>query len=189
MPVRTSVEISDRLEQLLAKAGVRDRAAIERRLALIDADFDRSACWCQFLVKLSDLVSLPVHPVGSSNALQFFIPDGKYRMQVFALDDTGNGLLILYMPDVLAKAVRNKLLVKSAAGYSPAESPKHLLTIEQMDGNTRNPPEFMKHMVGWSRKAMKLTLQISPPEIAQFRVAEQLCELAAEDWSAPATAS
>jgi hypothetical protein len=185
MPVKTLQEIAERLAQLLAKAGVRDRAAIERRLATLDADPDsaRAAVWRQLFVKLSDLVSLPVHPVGS-NALQFFIPDGKYRMQVFALDDVGNGLLILYLPDVLAKAVKEKLLVKNGDRYSPAEAPKQGLTIERMDASTSNPPDFMKHMIGWSRKAIKITLHISSRESAQVKAAEELCELAAAEWGA-----
>jgi hypothetical protein len=186
MPTKTSQEIGERLEELLAKASMRDRAVLEKRLAILDTDADsaRATFWRQWFVKLSSLVSLPAHPLGS-NALQFFIPDGKYRMQVFALDDVGNGSLVLYLPDVLAKAVRNKLLVKNADAYSPAQAPNQILTIERMDASTQNPPEFMKHMMGWNRKAVKLTLHMSSRENQQFRAAEELCELAATEWSLP----
>jgi hypothetical protein len=187
MSVKTLQEIGERLEQILAKTGARDRSVMEKRLAMLDADPDpaRATCWRQLLLKLSDLVPLPVHPA-APNALQFFIPDGKYRMQVFALDDVGNGLLVLYLPDVLAKAVKDKLLVKQADRYSPAESPTKTLTIERMDASSIDPPEFMKHMIGWSRKAVKLTLHILREESAEVKVAEQLCELAAAAWAAPA---
>jgi hypothetical protein len=186
MPVKTSQEIGERLEQILAKAGARDRTVMEKRLAVLDADPDpgRGTCWRQLLLKLSDLVPLPVHPIGP-NALQFFIPDGKYRMQVFALDDVGNGMMVLYLPDVLAKAVKEKLLVKQADRYSPADAPTKALTIEKMDASTLNPPEFMKHMLGWSRKAVKLTLHVFRGESAEVKTAEQLCELAAATWAAP----
>jgi hypothetical protein len=186
MPPKTSLDIYDRLEQLLAKVGARDRAAIEKRLAMLDADPDeaRVTLWRRLLVKLSELVTLPAHPLGP-RAMQFFIPDGKYRMQVFALEDVGNGLLILYLPDLLAKAVNDKFLVKNGSRYSPAEAPNQILTIQQMDVNTLNPPEFMKHMIGWNRKAVKLTLPASAQESAQVRAAEQLCDLAAAEWDRP----
>jgi hypothetical protein len=183
MPPRTLLEISDRVEQLLAKTGARDRAAIEKRLALLDADPDeaRATLWRRLLVKLSDLVTLPAHPV-SPHAMQFFIADGKYRMQVFAMEDAGDGFLILYLPDLLVRAVNDRLLVKNGCGYSPAEAPDQILAIQQMDVSTINPPDFMKHMTGWNRKAVKLTLDVSPGDSAQVAVAEQLCELAAAEW-------
>ena len=186
MSVKTTQEIDERLEELLSKAGARDRGTIEKRLAMLDTDPDpeRAMCWRRLFVKLSDLVSLPAHPFGS-NAFQFFIPDGKYRMQVFALDDASNGLLILYLPDVLVKAVKDKFLVKNADRFSPADAPKQVLTIERMDANTANPPEFMKHMIGWNRKAVKLTLHISTRGVAELRAAERLCELAAAEWEPP----
>jgi hypothetical protein len=189
MPEKVSreVEIDGRLERLLAKAGARDRAAIEKRLATLEAEPDPSHAilWRRLLVKLSELVPLPVHPIGS-NALQFFVPDGKYRMQVFALDDSGDGMVSLYLPDVLGKAVSSKLLVKSAGKYSLPDSPTQTLTIQQMDVSSQNPPDFMKHMIGWNRKAVKLTLNVSSKEAAQVKLAEQLCTLAAEDWESVA---
>jgi hypothetical protein len=183
MPTKTSQDINDRLEQLLVKAGARHRAALEKRLATLDSDPDeaRATIWRRFLVKLGELVTLPAQPYGA-NAIQFFVPDGKYRMQVFALDDVGNGLMVLYLPDVLAKAVKEKLLVKNTGRYSPAEVPSQSLTIEQLDSNTLNPPDFVKNMMGWNRKAIKLTLHISPSDGPQLKVAEQLCDLAATQW-------
>lgn len=183
MQANTSDDIYDRLQQVLAKAGMRDRAAIEKRLAVLDADPNeaRAALWRRLLVKLSELVPLPAHTFGP-HAIQFFIPDGKYRMQVFALEDAGDGLLILYLPDLLAKAVHGKLLVKNGSRYSPAGAPNQTLTIEQMDVSSLNPPEFMKHMIGWNRKAVKLTLHVSTRDDVQVNAAEQLCDLAAAEW-------
>jgi hypothetical protein len=190
VPATTSQQIDDQLEQVLKKAGARDRTAIEKRLAILDSDPDpaRGTCWRQLLANLSGLVPLPVNAVGA-NALRFFVPDGKYRMQVFALEDASDGLLIVYLPDVLAKAVRNKLLVKNADRYSPADAPDQPLTIERMDVNTPNPPELMKHMLGWNRKALKLTLHVSPRKTVQLKAVEELCELAAAQWDLPEGAS
>jgi hypothetical protein len=38
-------------------------------------------------------------------------------------------------------------------------------------------------MIGWKRKAIKLTLPTSDPDGAQVRVAEALCALAAKQWA------
>lgn len=186
MSPNTSRDASDRLERVLATMGMRDRSLIEKRLATLDADADgaRAVLWRRLLVKLSELVPLPPHPLGS-HAVQFFIPDGKYKMQVFALEDVGDGSLVLYLPDLLARAVKSKVLVNVGGRYSPAEAPNQTLTIQQMDVNTFNPAEFMKHMVGWNRKAIKLTLQVSAHDSAQLTAAERLCELTAAQWNLP----
>src|SRR5436190_1805553 len=42
--------------------------------------------------------------------VQFYIADGKYRMQVFALEDLQDGNFTVYCPDVLEEAVRAGLL-------------------------------------------------------------------------------
>jgi hypothetical protein len=117
------------------------------------------------------------------------VADGKYRMQVFALEDNCDGMLSIYMPNVLAKAVTAKLLVKNAGQYSPASAPKQVITLQQLDANNpSDPPEFVKHMTGWNRKAMKLTLQANEPDSPLVATAEGLCELAAKQWAAATAA-
>ena len=58
-----------------------------------------------------------------------------------------------------------------------------MLTIEQMDANTpTNPPDFVKHMTGWNRKAMKLTLPANDPDGAHVSLVEALADLASTQW-------
>ena len=44
--------------------------------------------------------------------VQFYVADGKYRMQVFALEDLQDGNITVYCPDVLTEAVEAGLLVR-----------------------------------------------------------------------------
>jgi hypothetical protein len=186
MPVKTSREmgVEARLEEILAKTGARDRVNIEKHLAVCDAEPDlaHASLWRRLMVKLSELAPMAVHTVGLQ-VVRFFVADGKYRMQVFALEDNNDGVLVVYLPNVLAKAVSEKLLVKSGSQFSPASAPRQVLALEQMDvNNPSDPPEFVKHMMGWNRKAVKLTLQANDPLGPQVSLIESLCELAARQW-------
>src|SRR5439155_13918638 len=114
----------------------------------------------------------------------FFIPDGKdgkYRMQVFALEDQRDGKILLYLPDVVADAIKGGVLGKPAparraevdasaffaVGPAPAEHLAYpirahkgeFLEIEALDStNTPDPPAPVTHMLGWNRKALRVTL-------------------------------
>lgn len=186
MPVNVPQQLSmdARLELLLAKAGTRDRMVIEKHLTACEADSDpgHATLWRRLLVKLGELVPLPIRVVGS-HTVQFFVPDGKYRMQVFALDDSGDRSFTLYMPNVLTKALHEKILIKAGDRYALAAAPSQTLLIQQMDVRiSMDPPEFMKHMIGWNRKALKLTLRISDVDTPLINATEQLCSLAAKQW-------
>jgi hypothetical protein len=194
VPVKSSQEmdVETRLANMLATAGARDRVNIEKHLAVLDAEPEagHGQLWRRIAAKLAELAPLPVHTAASQVVL-FFIADGKYRMQVFALEDMRDGLLTVYLPDVMTKAVREKLIVKDGDHYAAPGAAKKLLTVQQMDAsNTAHPPEYVKHMVGWNRKAVKMTLQTSDPDGPQVAVAEKLCALAAKQWvsAAPADA-
>jgi hypothetical protein len=188
MPVKVSqeMEFESRLEELLAKAGARDRVNIEKHLAVCNAEANAAhgMLWRRLMLKLSELAPMAMNTIGLQ-VVRFFIADGKYRMQVFALEDHCDGLLAIYLPNVLSQAVSAKLLVKNGGGqYSAANASRQLLTVEQMDANTpSNPPEFVKHMTGWNRKAMKLTLPTNEPDGPHVTLVESLCELAARKWA------
>jgi hypothetical protein len=110
-----------------------------------------------------------VQTVGQ-HAVQFFVADGKYRMQVFALEDGRDGRVVVYLPDVLAAAEK-------------AGAPLGVLKPESIDSsNTPNPSPHIKHMLGWNRKAVRVTLptRASPQQIS---ATETLCALAADKWS------
>ena len=192
--------------------GSRDRQNIEKHLAACDADPDptHGRAWRQMAAMLRRLAPMPVNTVGQQIA-QFFIPDGKYRMQVFALEDKRDGTLVLYLPDVLELAMKKKVLAKPPAKrgkvagtaddddddapagvqvveYPIRESKGETLRVEALDAaNTPDPPAHMRHMLGWNRKALRLTVPVGAP--AQAAAAEAMCELAALSWAAKAGAT
>jgi hypothetical protein len=63
------------------------------------------------------------------------------------------------------------------------------LRLEALDAsNTPNPAAHVKNMLGWNRKALRVTLlTVSPPE--QVAAAEALCALAAKKWAGKAAAA
>lgn len=159
------------IETFLTGLAGKDRSNIEKHLAACDAEPDptHGKLWRRLAVGLRRLAPLPVQTVGQ-HAVQFFIADGKYRMQVFALEDARDGRLMVYLPDILAEAEK-------------AGAPLGVLKPESLDAaNTPNPSPHIKHMLGWNRKAVRLTLatRATPQQIS---AAETLCALAADRWS------
>ena len=93
-------------------------------------------------------------------AMMFFIPDGKYSLQVFSLDDPADGTIVACCEDVLAAAVKAKLVTPQAG-----QPHKHFvlgtpqaIQIEQLDGKTENVPPHCNAMTGWNRRAIKITM-------------------------------
>src|SRR4051812_42174822 len=80
------------LETFLARAGAKERAKIEKHLALRETETGPGfgKLWRKVASVLGGLAPLPAQTMGNL-AVLFFIPDGKYRMQVFALEDAGDG--------------------------------------------------------------------------------------------------
>jgi hypothetical protein len=121
-------------------------------------------------------------------AVQFFIADGKYRMQVFAMEDLRNGKLTIYTVDVLDQAMRKGVLTGplaadgSSSTYGVGKS-RQTLTIDSLTAsNTPDPPAFYKHMLGWNRKALRISL-LTTSTPAQVNAIESLCALAARQWT------
>ena len=90
-------------------------------------------------------------------SMQFYIQDGKYRMQIFAIEDLRDGTVHVYMTDAMDEAVAAGAMPK----HNPADEPDmlrlpgttDLLNAERMDGKVSNPAPFYKDMLGWNRRA------------------------------------
>ena len=188
MAVRTAPESipTPRLEDILARAGAKDRASIEKHLAACDAEPDpnHGNLWRRLAAKLGALVPLPVQ-AAAPQAVLFFIPDGKYRQQVFALEDRRDGMMALYLPDILAQAVDKRIVLKADGEYVVGNSRKNVLHVSTIDAsNTPDAPPHVKQMLGWNRKAVRITLSVSESDSPQVKTAESLCNLAAKRWAA-----
>jgi len=181
------LDTADRFEKLLAKAGAKDRSNIEKHLAACDAEDSpqHAMLWRRLVVTLGELAPMSMATVGTQ-VVRFFIADGKYRMQVFAIEDNRDGMLSVYLPNVMVKAVREKLVLKKGERYSLAGPSHQLLSVEAIDANDPpDPPDHIKHMTGWNRKAVKATLSTTESGGPQVDATERLCALAAEQWAAP----
>src|SRR5437870_3403086 len=95
-PVALEEPIS--FDDLLAKMGAKDRTNIERHLAACEQEPDPAHArnWRRLAQRLGTLASFAVQTVGQ-HSVMFFVQDGKYRMQGFALEDQRNGQIQVYL--------------------------------------------------------------------------------------------
>ena len=175
------------LEAVLARTGAKDRTHIQRHLTAADAEPDpaHAALWRRLAELIASLAPMPVQAVGHT-AVMFFVADGKYRMQVFALEDQNDGRLALYVPDILAEAVRKKILKKTDEPdqFGVVGSLRSTLHVESLDAqNTPEPPTHVKNMLGWNRKSLRVTLPVIGTDKARLAAVEALCNLAAKQWA------
>jgi hypothetical protein len=178
-------------DDFLARLSARDRAAAEKRLSLQDSQprpqADRH--WRRLACTLMQLSGHSAKLVGRQS-IQFYIADGKYRMQVFALEDLHDGNLTIYCPDVLDQAKTAGLLRTSGTAEPPFYAigdSGDLLRVEPFSGTVANPGAHFKDMVGWNRKALRITLPESA-SVAQLDATELLCAMAARHFTPPVPA-
>jgi len=200
--VRSALARPIELEVMLSKAGQKDRTNVEKHLAALETvagDATHGQLWKRLARAMGTLAPLAITTVGQQN-VQFFIADGKYRMQVFAIEDQLDGKLVVYIPDVLDQALKLKLLLPAGRqeiefiadpenaggsqtlGYPIAAARGQTLRIERLDAaNTPNPAPHYKNMLGWNRKALRIVLPVTA-SATQVEMIETLASLAARAW-------
>ncbi len=194
MPKRTKIDQARPLlekpiafEDFRAKLSARDGGDVDRHLAALDQEPEHAHrdAWKRLVRSLATLAPHSISTTGQQ-AISFFIADGKYRMQVFALEDKRDGKLSVYAVDALADAIAAKL-VKAPTKDVPDSTLHELenrqtLSIESLTAqNTPNPPPFFKHMLGWNRTAVRITFPTHASE-HQLIAVETMCALAALRW-------
>ena len=127
-----------------------------------------------------------IPPYAGPNAVRFYVPDGKYRLQVFALEDLRHGDLGIYLSDTREAAMREGVLTGSTEGDSRSYAIANRVNNERLlievltTRGTTSAPDYYKHMLGWHRTAIRITLaKNSTP--AQIRAAEAMCMIAVPD--------
>src|SRR3954469_5691530 len=177
------------MDEFLAKLAARDRQNVDRHLIAADAEPepDHGKLWRRIVRSMFTLSPHAVTTIGQQ-ALQFFIADGKYRMQVFAVEDPRDGRLLIYTADVIKEAIKQGILAAppkndASAGYVVVADKTQRLIIEPLDANnTPNPHPWYKNMLGWGRKALRVTLPVkATPE--QIAAAEALCAFTAKGFT------
>lgn len=178
---------------LLKGLASKDRVSVERRITVLDAAAApaRAALWRRLACSLMTLA--PLAKAIGKDAVQFYVADGRYRMQVFALEDLHDGHFAIYCPDVLAEALAAGLLNRmdgdvggdaddmgDAAMLLVAASGE-LLQIDVLDKKSISPAPHFKDLTGWNRRALRVTLPPEPSP-AQVDAAELLCAVAASHF-------
>src|SRR5687767_13249384 len=110
--------------EFLAKLAPKDRLNAERRVQVLEAEPDssRAGLWRQLVCGLMTLAPHAAKFVGKQT-VQFYVADGKYRKQVFAMEDLQDGTFTLYSPDVLAEAIKLGILTPARPGEVLAAGP------------------------------------------------------------------
>jgi hypothetical protein len=176
-------------DRFLSRLSAKDKLNVERHITACETGPypGHADLWKRLVSTLSALA--PVQPTSmGQHAFLFFIADGKYRMQVFAIEDQRQGTILVYVPDVLKQAMKEKI-IKPAGGeeedlYTIAGGKGETLRVELLDAaNTANPAAHFKNMLGWNRKALRVTLSVGAVSSAQIAAVENLCTTASGSWA------
>jgi hypothetical protein len=187
-PARQALAKPVSFEVIVAKLGTKDRQNVDRHLAAAAAEPDahHAKLWKRIFSALATLAPHAMQTTGQQ-AVQFFIADGKYKKQVFALEDPRDGRLMIYTEDIQKEAVKSGVLIAPRVGTEPTlfgikGQAGQTLMLESLDAaNTPNPSPFYKHMLGWNRKALRITLPTTATP-AQIAAVEGLLAIAAQNW-------
>jgi hypothetical protein len=180
LPVRVD------FETFLSKLSAKDRLNAERHLTACDTESgpQHAALWRRLACVLKTLAPHATK-LNGRDSIQFYVPDGKYKLQVFALEDRRDGKLRVYCRNILKEALAEGVLsvARDAAGTGlyKVRGATEALVIEELDENTPEPGAFFQHMLGWGRKAIRVGLPLAADE-AQIAAVEGLCYIAARLW-------
>lgn len=164
-------------DEFLARLPAKDRASAEKRLAAIDAVAPaRGKLWRQLAASLLTLSghSAKVNP---SESIQFYTADGKYRMQIFALQDNQPGELTIHCRDVIDTLVEKKMLRKSKNPdaphrYAVAGTEDAIVVERVLPQSAEHPPAF-RDLLSWNRKCMRIDL----PDSATGALLDKLADI------------
>src|SRR4051794_32363118 len=87
-------------EHFLINLSPKDRVSAEKRITALEVAGSKrlSEVWRRLACALMTLAPHAVKLVGKQT-VQYYVADGKYRMQVFALEDLQDGNMTVYCPD------------------------------------------------------------------------------------------
>ena len=188
-PLETArAALSNRLSfaDFLLKLPPRDRANAERRITVLEAEGQgaRAQLWSRLACSLMTLAPFSAKLIGKQT-LQLYVADGKFRMQVFALEDLQDGNFSVYCPDIVDEAVKLGVLSAPQNKAQPEsyviEPSLEPLNIKQLNSKSLNPAPHYKDMTGWNRKAIRITLSSTATPV-QIETTEVLCAMAEQNF-------
>jgi len=164
-------------ESFLEMLNPKDRVNAQKHVAICETNSApcHAILWRELVCSLMALAGHSAKLNRNPPSAQFYVVDGKYRMQVFAIEDEQQGELRVYCGDVLDQAIKNGILVvegnvEQIIACRTTDSGERI-TIERLDCESINPAACFKDMVGWNRKAIRVTLPItaSPSQVAAVK--------------------
>lgn len=175
-------------KSLVAKFSAKDRHSVERQLVARENSpvFGLAERW-QRVVETLLILAPGIVKMTGTHTMQFYIADGKYRKQVFAVYTTPEGEITVCIPDIIDDAVAAGFIEATPMGEAANDyrivGSDETLKIDIVDGKTIDPQVFYKDMTGWNRRALCVIL---PPDSTrtQLRAVDDLCKLAAVAWAA-----
>jgi hypothetical protein len=153
----------------LAKLTPKDRLNIERHIAAIEelSTRNHAKLWKRLATAMMSMAPHSAKANGQQS-MQFYIQDGKYRMQIFAIEDLRDGTVHVYAADAIDEATKAGMFIKSKPGDEPNElrlaGSTDTLNVERLDGKVSNPAPFYKDMLGWNRRAIHISLPVMASE-------------------------
>lgn len=173
-------------DEVIARLAGTGRASVERHLIKCEKNAQHVLLW-KYLVGLLGRLTPVAMPTAGTLAIRFFVPDGKFKMQLFALEDLQNNELGLYCKDVRKAAISENVLDRPKSSSNIYQivggQADEWLSIETLTAaGTVSAPEYYKHMLGWNRTAIRIALPMIPTD-AQMWAFEEICKLAAGQQS------
>jgi hypothetical protein len=179
-------------QTLVSRLSAKDRHCVDRQIVARENSpiFGLADRWRRIAGTLLHLAPGLVKLSGL-HTMQFYIADGKYRKQVFALHALADSAIAICTPDILADAIKLGLLSapKAGSGADGEDSNRYrigktdqTLMIDIVSGSTIDPQIFYKDMTGWNRRALYITL-LGDSTQAQVKAVEDLCQFAAVAWA------
>jgi hypothetical protein len=168
----------------LAKLTPKDRLNIERHIAAIEEQSTRNHAklWKKLATAMMSMAPHSAKANGQQS-MQFYIQDGKYRMQIFALEDLRDGTIHVYAADAVDEALKAGLLLKAKLSDDANElrlpNSTETLNVERLDGKVSNPAPFYKDMLGWNRRAVHIALPVMASDV-QAEAAHKLLVMGAK---------
>jgi hypothetical protein len=179
-------ETTDAYETFVATLSEKDRRNVRRHVAACEAEATayHAALWTRLAGALGTLCDRRPITTGM-RAVQFFVADGAYLMQLFALEDLGCGALSVYAPDALAAGVAAGVIhgpvrpVGDSAYYQVGGAPGLTLEVERLHPTRgSDAPDYYRHLLGWNRQAIRMTLHTAAGA-DEVEACESLCRLGA----------
>ena len=181
-PIQNRKSFDAFLEMLVPK----DRLNAQRYIdaCMTQNDSRHAAVWKRLLTALGTLAPHAAKFSGQ-RGVQFYVADGKYRMQVFAVEDRQDGNLLIYASDP-SKAKAGKGGEDKDGKREPRKqrvaNSADFLNITPLDGSTPDLQPIFKDMVGWNRRAICISLPVHATD-EQIEAAEALCVTSSSVWN------